>query len=349
MNPRRLIVIILCLVLGGHTLVRAQDMDAELSKVSEDLAAKIKENGNKKITVLDFTDLQGGASMLGKYVAEQLTVKLVMGKRDFKVLDRANLKSILAEHKLTTSGLVDPENAKKLGQFAGVDALILGTITPKGSNSVSLTAKIITTDTAEIVGAARAEFKTDDTVQQLVSHPAEGNAAAVAGGLNNDAPGVVKSFGDLRVELQPLHVVNGNQFLLTMVLTNQNPKKSIWVTLSIDSDNNIKGRITDSNGAEFRTDPNTLSGMTMGRVTLPAYLPYSDSHEKPNQNRFAPATEVKPGDAISATVNFISRNRRAAAPGVCSIQLEFLLGHDFNYDATVAVAAENFVSKIEAK
>ena len=29
---------------------------------------------------------------------------------------------------MTATGLVDPENAKKLGQFAGVDALIIGTI-----------------------------------------------------------------------------------------------------------------------------------------------------------------------------------------------------------------------------
>jgi len=71
-------------------------------------------DGKKKVTVLDFTDLQGGASELGKYIAEQLTVNLVMGKREFSVLDRANLKSILAEHKLTSTGLVDPENAKKL-------------------------------------------------------------------------------------------------------------------------------------------------------------------------------------------------------------------------------------------
>jgi len=42
-----------------------------------------------------------------------------MSKRDFSVLDRANLNSILAEHKLTAKGLVDPENAKKLGMFSG--------------------------------------------------------------------------------------------------------------------------------------------------------------------------------------------------------------------------------------
>ena len=61
-----------------------------------------------------------------------MTVNFVMGKRDFSVLDRADLKKILAEHKLTALGLVDPDNAKKLGQFAGVDALIMGNMVQLG-------------------------------------------------------------------------------------------------------------------------------------------------------------------------------------------------------------------------
>ena len=87
------------------------------------LAASIKESGKKKVTVLDFTSLEGGSTELGKYVAEELTVNLVMEKREFSVLDRANLKTILAEHKLTAEGLINPENAKKLGQFPALTRL----------------------------------------------------------------------------------------------------------------------------------------------------------------------------------------------------------------------------------
>src|SRR6266481_10029833 len=144
MNPRLIIVLILCNSILSQGLLRAQDMDKELSDLAEKLAVPIKDHGKKKIAVVDFTDLKGGSSELGKYIAEQLTVNLVMGKRDFSVLDRANLKSILAEHKLTATGLVDPENAKKLGMFAGVDALVLGTIIPK-NQKITLTAKILTT------------------------------------------------------------------------------------------------------------------------------------------------------------------------------------------------------------
>src|SRR5690242_1036441 len=79
----------------------AQEMDKELSDLATKLAALTKDSGKKKVTVLDFTDLQGNASELGKYVAEELTVNLVIVKTNFSVLDRANLRKILAEHKLT--------------------------------------------------------------------------------------------------------------------------------------------------------------------------------------------------------------------------------------------------------
>jgi len=65
----------------------------------------------------------------------------------------------------------------------------LGTIIPKGTHTVSLTAKIITTDTAEVSGRARAEFNADDTVQQLESKPvAESNAGGASGLLQDEKP-----------------------------------------------------------------------------------------------------------------------------------------------------------------
>src|ERR1035441_10081525 len=158
------IVTLLSVLLCGHAL--AQDMDTELTKLADNLAGQIKDHGNKKVTVLDFTDLDGNTSEIGKYVAEQLTVDFVMNKRDFSVLDRANLKRIMEEHQLTTSGLVDPENAKKLGMFAGVDAMIFGKIV-SGGGKINVSTKIITTDTAVIIGGGPASFAVDGTIQQL--------------------------------------------------------------------------------------------------------------------------------------------------------------------------------------
>ena len=340
MNPQRILAALLCIALCGHTFAQAQDMDTELSSLAEKLATPIKDKAKKKVAVIDFTDLQGGSSELGKYIAEELTVDLVMGKREFSVMDRANLKKILAEHKLTATGLIDPENAKKLGMFAGLDALILGTITPK-NQTISLTAKIIATDTAEIVGAAKATFKTDETVQNLLSKPAA-ETPVIGGGEEKKAEekAIVKSFGDLRVELPPLTIVSGANYLVSMTLSNKNPKASIWVAVNAEQSNMLKGHVVDPNGNEFPSyGGNTCSGIA-----------YASYFKDPYQTRdeFSPATEIRPGDSVSATVRFLSMGGNSPTAGICNLQLELLIGHNFNSRGS-SVSSQNLSTKIKAE
>ncbi|HTX22384.1 MAG TPA: FlgO family outer membrane protein [Candidatus Aquilonibacter sp.] len=338
------LITFLCFALCGHAL--AQDMDTELSNLATNLAAQIKDEGKKKVTVLDFTDLQGGSSELGKYIAEQLTVDLVMDKNgDFSVLDRANLKSILAEHKLTATGLIDPDTAKKLGQFSGVDAIILGTITPKDKN-IALTAKIITTDTAEIIGAAKAAFQTNDTVQQLQSTAATDNNVlsdtSASVDLSDDKPKVVKTFGDLVVELQSLKIVNGGrQYELTMTLTNRSATKSLWVALGTTHLGNSMTSLTDPNGNQF--GQTSATGISYARV----HVQYG--YGGGMQEFFDPATEIQPNDSDTMTLAFSSPEGRSASPGVCTLQIGFFLGDDFISNSAKHTTSPNLVTKFEAK
>jgi curli biogenesis system outer membrane secretion channel CsgG len=378
MNNLHRVLIVAAGLFGTQMLAPAEGIDKELENLTEKLAVPIKENATKKITVVDFTELNGGPNVLGKYIAEQLTVNLVMSKRDFSVLDRAHLRTILAELKLTSTGLVDPENAKKLGKFAGVDAIIFGTIIPK-AQKISLTAKIVTTETSEIVGAARAEFDDDEYVRNLIARlkteakvedteagqtskpPSEDGQTKITSGTTDDGsqipastqvpggdsprppvkarkpkPPVAKSFGDLRVELQPLRIVNGNQYVLTTLLTNQSPSKSIWVAVSTDLMSVIKGRLTDPNGSEFPADRTSVSGIQLAAYTQYGYVP----------NSFSPATELKPNESLTAALKFRSPEGKRASPGSCQVQLEFLVGREYSSVAT-DVTVNNFVQDIE--
>jgi TolB-like protein len=252
MKSQFIITSVMSSLLCSLLSLQAQDIDKELSVLAEKLSAHVKEQSKKKVAVIDFTDLQGNPSgELGKYIAEQLTVNLVISKKDFSVLDRANLRRILAEHKLTATGLIDPENAKKLGMFAGVDALIMGTIIPKNSN-ISLTAKIITTDTAEIIGAARAEFKADEVVQQLVSRPAKAEEATDQAEPRSPPP--PKLFGDLQARVESLKLLPGDNIYgsasLSLIITYMSDSKTWGVALHPDHYNNFN--LSNSRGDEFR-------------------------------------------------------------------------------------------------
>jgi curli biogenesis system outer membrane secretion channel CsgG len=326
MNPSRIIIALLCLVLGGRVL--AQDIDTEISNMTEKLATQITEHGKTKIAVIDFTDLDGKPVEMGKYIAEQMNIDFVLTNRSFSVLDRANLKSILDEHKLTSTGLVDPDTAKKLGQFAGVDALIMGTVITKGQN-INITAKIVTTDTAEIIGAARSQFSSGNTSQKNVSSQGVGTGGTttsqpstsgitMAASLDNDAIKFSKKLGNLSVGLQSLQVVNGGrQYVLTMTLANISAKKSIWVAMSGGMVGHAHQTVTDPNGYDFVNADRDVTGVASTFFQYPA-------------NAFTEATEIKPGDSTEVTIAFHSLQSRNATAGQCRVQLGFLLGDDFN-------------------
>ena len=245
------VIVLTLFVLATTAFADGEELDKALTELAAKIAGQIKEAGKKKVTVLDFVDLQGNGSELGKYIAEQLTVEMVMAKRDFSVLDRANLRKILAEHKLTATGLVDPENAKKLGQFAGVDVLILGNIIPKSKN-ISLTAKLIATDTAEILGAARIDFATNDFAHQLLSQPAKPDDTPAGSKPSSTPP--LKPFGDLQAKVESLTLQNDNNLYsfvtTTLIITNTSSTKIYGVALDPDFYN--KFNVTNSRGEDFR-------------------------------------------------------------------------------------------------
>jgi TolB-like protein len=156
---------------------RARGQQTELRTLATGLAEDIQASGKKTIAVVDFTDLQGNPTELGRYLAEELSVAMARTHKGFEVIDRAHLKAILTEHKLAASGLIDPATAKKLGQISGADVLLTGTMTPF-SESVRIAVKALATDTARIIGADTAELPKTATIIELIGHGVGGKDTA---------------------------------------------------------------------------------------------------------------------------------------------------------------------------
>ena len=261
MKPQRLLTTLLCLLICGEAFAQTQEMDKELTALTEKLGAKIKAVGKKKITVLDFADLDGNTTDLGKYVAEQLTVEFVSEDRGFTVVDRANLKKLLEEHKLTASGLVNPENAKKLGSFSGVDALILGTIVPMTPN-IKLTAKIIATDTADIVGAGQCTFKADENVQGLLTRKAPESHAEQKSADGKPAPSkILQQFGDLSVTYESHMLMQDRRVIVNLIFSNSSSTKTVAV--AINTDIRSLATLTGADGSMWLSQEDYLTGIKM--------------------------------------------------------------------------------------
>lgn len=169
----RLFIVVLILVtflLADFKTTMAYEK--EIKGISTAITENISATGKKTVAVVDFTDLQGNVTELGRFLAEELSVDLTIGARGFEVIDRTHLKSILSEHKLSISGLVDPSTVKKLGEIAGVDAIVTGSVTPFG-DSIRVTCKVIATDTARVIGASKSDIAKTKAIEELLARGIE--------------------------------------------------------------------------------------------------------------------------------------------------------------------------------
>jgi curli biogenesis system outer membrane secretion channel CsgG len=143
----------------------------------------------KRVAVMNFDystvhtavmGIWGADQDIGKGIADMLVDKLV-NDGQYSVIERKALDKILAEQNFSNSDRADPTSAAKLGKVLGVDAIIIGSITQFGRDDkktgiggggfsrlgvgiggvqkreskaeVAITARMINTETAEILAS----------------------------------------------------------------------------------------------------------------------------------------------------------------------------------------------------
>jgi hypothetical protein len=62
----------------------------EIPSAATTLAEEIAASGNHRLAVVDFTDLEGNATELGRFIAEEIELGLVTSKKQISVIDRTS-------------------------------------------------------------------------------------------------------------------------------------------------------------------------------------------------------------------------------------------------------------------
>lgn len=162
-------LIVLALVLLFTLSVTAQE--SEIKSVADVLSHSLSNSSRPRVAVVDFTDLCGSVTPLGRYVAEELETALANTGGSFDLIDRTRLKLIIEENKLPSQGIIDPSTARQLGKIAGVHILVTGTLVPM-SDTVRMTIKALDTEDAHVVAAVpRNLLMTRDLREIIVSAP----------------------------------------------------------------------------------------------------------------------------------------------------------------------------------
>lgn len=161
------ILVFLCLLMQSVAFGQQATLEQRLDNLAKQIADNLTENQKHTIAVVEFSDLKGSVSNFGRFVSEELITRLYQ-TRKFKVIERQQLNKIIAEQKLSLSGVVDPSTAQKLGRVLGVDSIVFGSISDLVRN-LKINARLISAETGEVFAAAAIDIVKDDAVTSLMA------------------------------------------------------------------------------------------------------------------------------------------------------------------------------------
>ncbi len=136
---------IILLVLACVSLAAAQDRPAE---------APASQSAGVTVAVLDYEAAAPGNKDMGMQITEILTARLSV-EDAFQTVERASLGKVLDEQKLKLVGLVDQEQAAKVGKLLGAKLLIMGKAFVMDQKLMIVT-KVVGVETGLVKGSIRA-------------------------------------------------------------------------------------------------------------------------------------------------------------------------------------------------
>lgn len=220
-NLRALVVLLLFSPWLGSYLA-AEDVSS-LEPAAKDLVRQIDGIQELALAVVDFTDLRGDVLELGRFLAEELSVVLVRDGSAHRVITRTRLNALLQEHKLTPTGLINPEDAKKLGRISGVDVLVTGTITPL-DETVKIFLQALDTETGDVMAAATASIQRTPGIDRLLQREVQSGVDSGSRSGVGDYQGKLASqqIEYMAVDLVALEVISVKEIRVTLRVRNMN-------------------------------------------------------------------------------------------------------------------------------
>ena len=125
------------------------DIKAAISNHQQTIIDSITSHSSTVRPGVAVLDIASEDNELGVFTAEEIILQLVR-TRQFRVVDRDSIETILKEHHFQYSGIVSDETAVSIGKFIGASVIITGVIRQR-EDQIDFTLKILDVETAEII------------------------------------------------------------------------------------------------------------------------------------------------------------------------------------------------------
>ncbi|MBW1714909.1 MAG: hypothetical protein JRJ77_03655 [Deltaproteobacteria bacterium] len=146
-------------------------VDKAMVTITESLPTE----SHQRVAVFSFAERGFGRTLLGEYIAEKLMVALSATER-VELVERNRLDAVSQEQKLGASGLIDDATAASIGNIAGAQAVLVGTLTRFG-DCWELTARLLGSSDARVLAMAEGRFSAASVPPNLAGQPIASSSA----------------------------------------------------------------------------------------------------------------------------------------------------------------------------
>ncbi|MHC4983760.1 MAG: CsgG/HfaB family protein [Planctomycetota bacterium] len=171
-------------------LVTALTASATPAETGEEEPDKEKAAATKvALAILDYEAVAPGNPKLGMQIAEILTARLSI-EESLTLVERAKLKDALEELQLKLAGLVDQDDAAKVGKLTGARLLVMGKAFVMDEKLMIIT-KLVGVETGRVVGGLR-KVDLDEPISDAIMLLAEDIGKLVRNNAEKLLPETVK-------------------------------------------------------------------------------------------------------------------------------------------------------------
>jgi TolB-like protein len=131
----------------------------------------------KRVAILEIRSLDGERTMLGRFLAEEITTA-TQRAGGVTVVERRLIDEMMSEGKFAETGLLDDRTAAEIGGKLGADAVLAGTLTEFG-DSLRFNLRVIQAKSGQVAAAEQATLVLDAPLQKLWNGSAPDGAGAI--------------------------------------------------------------------------------------------------------------------------------------------------------------------------
>ncbi len=145
-----------------------QNLDRAISSILNQVSGTASDQ-QLRLAVIEFVPTQikyKQRNEFGRYFTERLTTALKSTPKNIKLFERRQLETIIKEHKLNLSGLIDESLVIKIGRLAPIDKIVTGSYT-RLKTTIDINGRILDVMTGEIVQTFHFKVKLTENLLSL--------------------------------------------------------------------------------------------------------------------------------------------------------------------------------------